>query len=328
MLDASAAIAAGEPALAARSDGSDQYLRRPACPCCGAPLSRARPKAASSPPAESLGLEFHGQFLSGYSKQRVFFTYFECSACEVKYCPTYYTQAQLDRLYSRQAENMEEVPLEARRRTQADYAALLMRHSRMAGNFLEIGPDIGLFARTCAEKGHFQHFWLYEPNREVHPKLAENFRNRSYSISANNFNAADVPRENISTAVLIHVLDHLLNPGDFLKEIATSLEPGGILFTVTHDSNSLLAKLLGSRWPPYTLQHPLLFSARSISRLLNSSGFEVLAIDKSTNYFPITHFARAGFAVFGLRGDLVPAWQRPLIGLKLGNIATIARKRR
>jgi hypothetical protein len=123
------------------SGALSDYLRIESCPCCGAPAKNAMPRVASSPPAETLSLERHGKFLSGYTNERVFFTYFECPNCSARFCPTYYRQSQLDGLYGRQAENMVSVPLSARKRTQDDYINLLRRHSRMAGNFLEPGSS-------------------------------------------------------------------------------------------------------------------------------------------------------------------------------------------
>jgi 2-polyprenyl-3-methyl-5-hydroxy-6-metoxy-1,4-benzoquinol methylase len=273
-----------------------------------------------------LSAERHGAFLSGYTQARVFFTYFECAKCSALFCRTYYPQSQLDGLYGRQAENMVSVPLPARKRTQEDYVRLLRRHSRMAGNFLEIGPDIGLFASSFARSGSFDHFWLYEPNREVHQSLADNFRGLNYTIKDGIFRASDVPAQSVSTAVMIHVLDHLLKPAEFLREVRASLEPGGVILIVTHDCASLLARVLGRRWPPYTLQHPQLFSRRSIATLLQASGFDVVETVKTTNYFPLPFLMRAALTVSGLPEGLIPAGEAPLVGLKLGNIGTIARK--
>jgi SAM-dependent methyltransferase len=304
------------------------YLHIEHCPCCGASAANARPRIASSPPAERLSPDRPGNFLSGYTAARVFFTYFECATCSARFCRTYYRQSQLDELYGRQAENMVAVPLSARKRTQDDYVHLLRRHSRMAGNFLEIGPDIGLFASSVAQVGSFDHFWLYEPNRDVHESLADNFRGLSHTISAGVFRASDVPAQSVSTAVLIHVLDHLLEPAKFLREIRASLEPGGVVFIVTHDCASLLARVLGRRWPPYALQHPQLFSRRSITALLQASGFDVIESIKTTNYFPLPYLIRAALTVFGLPSRFLPAGAAPLIAIKLGNIATVARKPR
>lgn len=307
-------------------NSAHDYLRIEACPCCGGPTAGAKRRVASSPPAETLSAERHGAFLSGYTQARVFFTYFECPTCSALFCRSYYRQSQLDGLYGRQAENMVSVPLAARKRTQENYARLLRRYSRMAGHFLEIGPDIGLFGSSFARAGSFDHFWLYEPNREVHQALAENFRGLSFTIKSDIFRASDVPAQSVSTAVMIHVLDHLLQPKQFLREIRASLEPGGVVLIVTHDCASLLARVLGRRWPPYTLQHPQLFSRRSIATLLQASGFEVVESVKTTNYFPLSFLMRAGLAVFGLPERLVPIGETPMLGLKLGNIGTIARK--
>jgi hypothetical protein len=147
-----------------------------------------------------------------------------------------------------------------------------------------------------------------------------------HTISTSIFRAADVPPQSVSTAVMIHVLDHLLQPSEFLREIGSSMEPGGVIFIVTHDCASPLARVLGRRWPPYALQHPQLFSQRSITTLLQTSGFEVVETIKTTNYFPLPYLIRAALTVFGLPGGRMLSGAAPLVGIKLGNIATVARK--
>lgn len=308
---------------AATSRGGDDYLRRDRCPCCGESAGSSRPAAASTPPAESLSIADHGRFLSGYSSNRVFFSYRQCERCGLRYCPIYYTQAQLDRLYGRQAENMSEVPLQARQLTQAEYVRLVAKHSSMDSGFLELGADIGLFAEQCAQKGKFEKFWLYEPNVTVHDQLRSRIGSRA-EIRDDSFSAAHVPPASVSTSAVIHVLDHLLEPRTMLEEIRRCLRPNGVVLVVTHDCASPLATLLGRRWPPYTLQHPQLFSTQSLRQTLERSGLEVLEVARVRNFFSVTHLMRAGLAILGLPAPL-PDWQRPLLGLPLGNIAAVAR---
>lgn len=302
------------------------FLRRDRCPCCGALNTDPIPKVASTPPAEALSDEAHGRFLSGYTSNRVFFTYVACPDCATLYCPVYYNKCQLGRLYARQDENMAEAPLEARRRTQERYSRLLMPLSRGAGGFLEIGCDIGLFAEACAREGRFDRFELYEPNTEVHGELSRRFRDRRHQIRTAPFSASDLPQRSVSTAAMIHVLDHLLDPVDTLRNVRTVLEPGGVVLIVTHDAHSLFARLLGRRWPPFTLQHPHLFSARSLRRITAAAGLECIRTAKTVNFFPVAYLARAGLSLVGRSPDLVPAWTRPLVGLPLGNIAAVARR--
>ena len=128
-------------------------------------MSAADGEVCSSPRAEDLQFEQHGDFLSGYMPHRIFFTYLKCRECGAHYCPLYYSAEQLRQLYERQPENMADVPLGSRARTQAGYLEILRRYSRMAGGLLEIGADIGLFAQACADAGQFDRLWLAEPNR-------------------------------------------------------------------------------------------------------------------------------------------------------------------
>jgi SAM-dependent methyltransferase len=314
----------GSAQPAPTTPNNDDYLQRDRCPCCAEAAHRSRLVVASDPPAESLPIAEHGRFLSGYSADRVFFTYYRCGNCGLFYCPAYYTKAQLESLYGRQAENMAEVPLPTRQLTQAEYVRLVTRHSRMDGGFLELGADVGLFAEQCAEKGHFDKFWLYEPNVAVHDQLRGRIGSRDAAILGDSFSAADVPAASVSTAALIHVLDHLLEPRAMLEEIRRCLRPNGIVLVVTHDCASPLARLLGRRWPPYTLQHPQLFSRQSLRRTLERSGLEVLEIASVRNFFSMTYLIRAGLAILGLPIEF-PDWPRPLLGLPLGNIAAVAR---
>jgi len=92
------------------------FLVRTRCPCCGTQLSSASKKVASIPPAETLSTDEHGRFLSGYTAHRVFFTYAECETCSSYFCPVYYPEEELHRLYAHQSENMAEAPFEARRK--------------------------------------------------------------------------------------------------------------------------------------------------------------------------------------------------------------------
>jgi hypothetical protein len=312
--------------LLPKNKSDHDYLHRSECPCCGASVDQAHSAIASSPAAEVLAGSEHGRFLSGYSANRVFFSYHRCAACGLLYCPIYYTQAQLDRLYGRQAENMAEVSLEARQLTQSEYVPLIARHSSMTAGFLELGADIGLFARECAEAGHFEKFWLYEPNLAVHDELRSRMNGYNVAVRNARFRPEDIPAASVSTSALIHVLDHLLEPREVLEGLRRCLQPGGVVLVVTHDCASPMARLLGRRWPPYTLQHPQLFSKQSLHRMLENSGFKVLEIVSVRNFFSVTHLVRAGLGIIGLPCGL-PDRPRPLLGLRLGNIAGIARRK-
>jgi 2-polyprenyl-3-methyl-5-hydroxy-6-metoxy-1,4-benzoquinol methylase len=267
----------------------------------------------------------HGQFLSGYTSSRVFFTYHRCAACAGLFCPVYYTQEQLNRLYSQQHENMCEVPLAAREATQLAYLRILRPHIRYRGGYLELGPDIGLFAEACARTQYFSKFFLFEPNVQVHQELRNRLSGYAVSRSADSYAPAG-RGSHVSLAVAIHVLDHLLNPAAVLQALFRDLQPGGLLFLVTHNEASTLARALGRRWPPFTLQHPQVFSPASLCRLLARCGFEVVEWQTTTNYFPLSYLVRAGLTIVGGSSSHSRVATGPLLRLRLGNFATLARK--
>ncbi|MBO6784269.1 MAG: class I SAM-dependent methyltransferase [Alphaproteobacteria bacterium] len=305
----------------------NNYRERSECPICGADATGSRREiAASSPRAEELPPQQLGRFLSDYDASRIFFTYKECSSCGGCFCPQYFSENQLADLYADQPENMELAPLEARTRTQASYFDTLSRNTQVNGRFLEIGADIGIFAEQCAQKGNFESFILYEPNHSTHDAIAERMRGHSVEIRSGRFSAADVQPGSISIAAMIHVLDHILDPAQLLSEVRDSLQPGGALFLVTHNRASLLARTLGRRWPPYTMQHPHLFTPETMRTLLLRSGFERVSTHRTWNSFPATYFLHAGLATIGLERIPFPTFSRPLISLPLGNFATIAHR--
>jgi hypothetical protein len=122
------------------------------------------------------------------------------------------------------------------------------------------------------------------------------------------------------------VLDHLLEPLQTLQNLRQALVPGGALLLVTHDERSLLARLLDRQWPPFTLQHPQLYSRGSLSWLVKRAGFSISRVTRTVYYFPLAHLCRAALQIVGLPDSLVPAIESPTLGLRLGNIVLLTRK--
>jgi hypothetical protein len=138
------------------------------------------------------------------------------------------------------------------------------------------------------------------------------------------FGFSHVPDHSASTAVMIHVLDHLLDPIATLGEIRQKLKPGARLLLVTHDESSLLRRIFGWRWPAFCLQHPQIYSPQSMHKLLETAGFEVLDRRKTVNFFEISFLLRHLLWALGIKVQYAPSFWRLTIGLKLGNMMTIA----
>lgn len=298
------------------------YLIR-VCPVCSL-VPSSQLTIQSEVKAESLKFDALISGWNGFFKDKVFFSYVRCGGCGLLYAPTFFNGSQLEQLYGQMAPNMEEVPMEALRRTQRGYFEALKNCSDLAGGFIEVGPDIGLFIENCVREGRYQEYWLFEPNRDVLPTLSKIVEGRKHHVINDMFGFSHVPDHAVSTAVMIHVLDHLLDPIATLRELRLKLKPGARLLLVTHDESSLLRRLVGWRWPAFCLQHPQIYSPQSMLKLLEAAGFEVIEQRKTVNFFEIGFLLKHLLWAFGIKFQSVPSFGKLTLGLKLGNMLTIA----
>lgn len=305
---------------------STPYLSR-GCPACGASSKRARKDVASEPTAETTDYAALIPAWNGFFKEKTFFTYDRCSECGLLYAPTFFTPEQLEELYAQMPPNMDLVPIEALRKTQRGYYDALRNVSPPSGDYIEIGPDIGLFTENCVADSRFEKYWLFEPNRDVAKALSAAMNGRPHRIIHDMFGFSEVPDGSAGTAVMVHVLDHLLDPAATLRELKEKLIPNARLVIVTHDESSLLRRIFGKRWPAFCLQHPEIYNPKSITRLLDAAGYDVIALKKTVNHFPIQFLLRHLLWALGLKTKTVPSFGGLTIGLKLGNMITIATPR-
>tara|TARA_B100000768_G_scaffold124084_1_gene114782 strand:+ start:1155 stop:2039 length:885 start_codon:yes stop_codon:yes gene_type:complete len=283
-------------------------------------------KISSPDPSELLSFNVNKETWSGlfYKKTKSFFSYYKCNNCKIIYAPEHFTNQELNNLYKKLPANMVQVPSKILEKTQYGYFKVLQKWSSLKGDYLEVGPDIGLFTQYCVLNGKFDFFWLFEPNKLVLPKLNKLLGNRKKKVYPAIEQIEMVDDNKLSTVVIIHVLDHLLDPLKILKKIRKKMKAGAIILIVTHDESSIMRKILGWRWPPFCQQHPQLFNYKTTCSILNRSGFKVLDQRKSKNYFEISFLLKNLLWVFGFKIQKLPRWLNVPVGIKLGNIITIA----
>lgn len=310
------------PAGSQATEVGSRLLER-LCPTCDSPAPAA-PEVTSRRRGEDLSWDELRPYWDHFFKEKVFFSYSRCPQCGLLYCPRFFDHATLEALYTQTQHEMTGVPVEALQRTQAGYFRVLKRHSPLRGDFLEVGPDIGLFTALCAQEGQFDRYWMFEPSQAAHAPLEARLAGKDFSIHTDMFSFRVIPEHSVAVAVMIHVLDHLLDPKETLEELRSRLADGAIVLIVTHDESSLLARVFQNRWPPYCLAHPQLYRPRSMRAFLEAAGYRTLEISKTYNHFPFTYLLRHLLAAVGLGKIRVPSLSAPQVALKLGNIITIA----
>ena len=298
-------------------------LRDRACPLCGAQDAAGAVTSPVRADRQSLG-ELR-PFWFGIEKERRFFTYHRCRACNMLFNRNFFDEGQLAELYSSMPPNMDLVAEDAVEATQHGYFEDALQSGLLppGGDYLEIGPDVGYIVREAAERGNFDHFWLFEPNRAVHDVLRAATNGKPATILSEMTDLSAVPDGSVGLAVIVHVLDHLLDPLAMLTAVRAKLRPDGALMMVTHDERSLLARVLGPRWPAYCLQHPQLYNPDTIVRLCERAGFVGVQVGRSANHFPLDFLGRQAMGALGLRNAPVPLPKRA-VKVRLGNIITLA----
>jgi SAM-dependent methyltransferase len=306
----------------------DPYLTR-SCPTCGAAPTAGTWQLAATPPAESLPFDDLRACWRGFFRERKpFFTYQQCAACGQVYSPRYFTPAQLDELYGQMDDNTGGQDESLLVRAQRGYWQLLTHDARIVpGDYLELGPDIGLFTREALAEPALGKFWLVEPNRAVHPVLDQLAGAKPHELVGDLARIEDIPDGTLALAVAIHVLDHLLEPQALLEQVARKLKPGGVLFAVTHSQRSLVARIFGARWPAYCLQHPQLYAPATLRQSFERAGLRDVRVARTTNYFPVAYLAQHGLFAAGLGRHTIPLPASWVAGLKLGNIGAVGIKR-
>jgi hypothetical protein len=293
------------------------FLNR-SCPICKS-KSHSKPFIKTKKRAESLTFNSLISYWNGFFKEKIIFSYVRCNSCSLLFCPRFFSNQQLKNLYGQMPPNMDEVPKNALTKTQYGYFKTLKNLSSLKGGYLEIGPDIGLFTEHCVREGSFDDYWLFEPNKAVKNDLKRVVHGRKAKIIHEMTNFSAIPNNHIDVVIIIHVMDHLLDPVGTLLALRKKLKKDGKILIVTHDEASLLRK-----WPAFCLQHPQIYNLKTTRELLRVAGFEVLEQHKTVNYFKLSFLFKHLLWAIGLKFIKIPRIFDITLGLKLGNILTIA----
>jgi SAM-dependent methyltransferase len=181
------------------------------------------------------------------------------------------------RLYEEAESEAYEVEEEGQRATARDALGRIERHLASRGRLLDYGCWVGFLASEADRRG-----WVVtglEPSRWA----AERARSRGVDV-------VEDPEGPFDAIAMGDVIEHLPDPGAALERMASLLGPRGVLWIATPDAGSRVARLLGPRWWSVIPTHVHLFTRRSLTRLLERHGFELLAIRTSPKTFSVAYY--------------------------------------
>ncbi|MGI8980966.1 MAG: class I SAM-dependent methyltransferase [Pirellulaceae bacterium] len=93
----------------------------------------------------------------------------------------------------------------------------------------------------------------------------------------------------IDVVMICDVIEHFYRPDAALRKAHACLRENGLVFLTTPDVESIWARLLGHRWWHYHIDHLWYFSRRTLSRLAENAGFEVLECRPTKKRFALRY---------------------------------------
>jgi 2-polyprenyl-3-methyl-5-hydroxy-6-metoxy-1,4-benzoquinol methylase len=252
-----------------------------------------------------------------------------CNGCGLLYSSPIFDDTDIAALYE-QAPHVNVMAGEERNvhDTMRLYYEMAKPHLRDRGRILDIGCDIGLMLDFARADG-FRDLHGLEPN-PVARRIAEAIPGAS--ISEKFYEDVDFAESSFDLITFIHVIDHLIDPSKVVERAFRHLKPGGLVVAVVHNIESVLAKGLGERFPPFNLYHHYFFSKRTLAALFSSRGFEPIAVQSTKNCYSFGFFTRRLPGIpDAVRSRLAAGLDAIGVGripvtLSVGNIGIVARR--
>ena len=143
----------------------------------------------------------------------------------------------------------------------------LMERTDRKPAVLDIGCATGALLAFLRDRG-----WQ-TTGVEISPSAAYARNERGLDIRCQNLEDCGFPPESFDLAHASHLVEHLNNPGTFIRQVWELLRHGAYFMLTTPNIDGFQARLLGKRWRSAIFDHLYLFSIRTITAMLKTQGF-------------------------------------------------------
>ncbi|MCP4417858.1 MAG: class I SAM-dependent methyltransferase [Chloroflexi bacterium] len=179
-------------------------------------------------------------------------------------------------------------------------------------SLLDIGAYIGVFVETATQAG-----WDacgVEPSEWA----ASMAQRQGLQVIHGTQDAVELVGKQFDVVTMWDVIEHVADPSGEIGKAYQLLKPGGWLVVHTMDIDSLMAKLMKSRWPWLMDMHIHYFSQKTLRNMLEKNGFEVVASGAEGRYLRLNYLISRVEALSRPLGQFA-SWV--VNGLRLGGMA-------
>ena len=142
------------------------------------------------------------------------------------------------------------------------------------GTLVEVGPGFGTFASLAVETGRFDRVIGIEAN----PAMAESCRRHGIEVIDRPVEEATDELRDADLVCAFEVVEHLFEPGAFIRSCGELVKPGGLLVVSCPNGLGFDIEFLGAHSLAIDPEHVNLLNPLSLRGLVEAAGFEVLEV--------------------------------------------------
>jgi 2-polyprenyl-3-methyl-5-hydroxy-6-metoxy-1,4-benzoquinol methylase len=253
----------------------------------------------------------------------------ECRQCGHVYANPRWKSSELLTAYQAVEDETYLVEQAARRKTFTRRLQAIERTTGRADGrqLLDVGAYIGVFVEVAQDAG-----WDatgVEPSEWA----SETARNNGLPVIKGDLDSPSLQDRRFDVITMWDVIEHVDDPAAELAKSHRLLEPGGLIVVHTMNIDSLLARLMGRRWPWLMDMHIHYFSRTTLIKMLENAGFEVIRARAEGRYLSLRYLASRVEALNRALGRLLARLVRATnlstrsLPVNLGDLMTVyARK--
>src|ERR1035441_46055 len=300
-----------------------RYLRERNCPLCGS-ADRTTVRYPANFDESKLD-DF--AFASRKLPELMHLTLVECPGCHLLYASPALTDGFLANAYGEASYDSTEEAQYAARTYAAELPRIMRGRFAAPGTALEVGSGNGAFLGHLQAAG-FASVIGVEPSLAAANQAAPAVRPL---IRLGMFDPKDFEPGSISLFACFQTIEHVENPRELCEAAIRLLPPGGAIYLIGHDRESVVNRALGTRSPIFDIQHQQLFSKKSLRYLLENTGFTGVEITAIRNRYPVSYWMKllplpAGLKKILLRMVTASGLGRMSIPVNVGNLAAVGYK--
>ncbi|MFH1846509.1 MAG: methyltransferase domain-containing protein [Candidatus Omnitrophota bacterium] len=209
-----------------------------------------------------------------------------CLKCGLIYTNPRISMQHLRHVYIQMVDTVY-VEEEKGRRMSSRVVLKTLRKLRKSGKLLDVGCAVGFLLSEAKKEGWDVYGIELSEWASGYAKDKLGLDN----VFQGTLKDAKYPDNFFDVVVLKDTIEHLPDPMEILIEARRILKPDGILCVNTPDIDSLASKVLKARWWGIKQAHLYYFSRRTLTKMLNASGFMPVLIRPCSRIFSVEYWS-------------------------------------